>query len=114
MTKTILATYDGEVLRLHEPLPLPADTQVRVTIETPVTFSVRKGEPGSFIRALREANLEGPPDWSIRVMRCRFGIDVGEPYSFLRAARALAREKLVEGPPDWSSRLEEYMYGRGQ
>ena len=34
MTRTIEATFDGEVLLLDEPLDLEPNTRVRVTIET--------------------------------------------------------------------------------
>ena len=33
MSTTIKAVFDGEVLRPHEPIPLPPDTEVTVTIE---------------------------------------------------------------------------------
>lgn len=34
MTRTLEATFDGETLRLDEPLDLQPNTRVRVTIET--------------------------------------------------------------------------------
>lgn len=34
MTRTVEATFDGEALRLDEPLDLQPNTRVRVTIET--------------------------------------------------------------------------------
>ena len=34
MTRTLEATFDGNVLRLDEPLDLKPNTRVRVTIET--------------------------------------------------------------------------------
>jgi len=34
MTTTVPATYEGGVLKLRWPLPLPADSEVMVTVET--------------------------------------------------------------------------------
>jgi hypothetical protein len=60
MTKTIKAVFDGVTLRPEEPLELPPNTRVRVTIESlPAT-----GEAGSFLRAARNLKLTGPSDWS--------------------------------------------------
>jgi hypothetical protein len=63
MTKTLLATFDGEVLRPAEKLPLDPNTQVRITVELP-------GEPEnnlSFLDTALALNLEGPADWSEHV-----------------------------------------------
>ena len=47
MTKTILATYDGAVLRPAEPLPLPVNAQVEVTLNVPDEGpAVADGEQG--------------------------------------------------------------------
>jgi hypothetical protein len=35
MTTTVPATYNGGTLRLRWPLPLPAESEVMVTVETP-------------------------------------------------------------------------------
>lgn len=60
MTKTIEAVFDGETIRPDEPLELPPNTRVRVTIESlPAT-----GEAASFLRTARNLKLTGPPDWS--------------------------------------------------
>ena len=60
MTKTINAVFDGVVLHPEEPLELPPNTRVRVTIESlPAT-----AEPASFLRTARNLKLTGPPDWS--------------------------------------------------
>ena len=44
MTKTLGATFDGEVLRLDEPLDLKPNTRVRVTIETTADVPLRAPE----------------------------------------------------------------------
>lgn len=64
MTTTLYATFDGEVLRPDQPVPLAPNTRVRVTIETD-----KPEEPpaASFLRTAQELNLEGPPDWSARL-----------------------------------------------
>lgn len=64
MNATVRAVFDGEVLRLDEPLPLPPNTPVWVTIET-----TERAEPprASFLQTARSLALEGPPDWSSRL-----------------------------------------------
>jgi hypothetical protein len=63
MTTTVYAMFDGEVLRLDEPVPLAPNTRVRVTIET----EQPEQPPVSFLRAARSLNVDGPPDWSSRL-----------------------------------------------
>ena len=60
MTKSIEAVFDGLTLRPEEPLGLPPNTRVRVTIES----LPAPGEAVSFLRTARELKLTGPPDWS--------------------------------------------------
>jgi hypothetical protein len=60
MTKTIEAFFDGMTLRPDEPLDLPPNTRVRVTIESAATL----GTPGSFLDTARSLELSGPCDWS--------------------------------------------------
>lgn len=64
MTTTLDATFDGLVIRPDEPLALPPNTRLRVTLESlqPVA-----SEPGAFIRAALGANLPGPADGSSRL-----------------------------------------------
>lgn len=64
MSKTIEAVFDGEVLRPQEPLELPPNTKVRITIEESTTA---KPYSKSFLQTARSLNLEGPPDWSERI-----------------------------------------------
>ena len=60
MTKTLEAVFDGEVLRLAEPLSLKPNTRVRLTLE--VDESAEK--PKSFLQTARGLDLDGPADWS--------------------------------------------------
>ena len=65
MTKTLEAVFDGEVLRLIEPLSLEPNTRVRLTLE--VDESADEPTPKSFLQTARELDLGGPPDWSENV-----------------------------------------------
>ncbi len=64
MTQTLEATFDGQVLRLDEPLKLQPNTRVRITIEAEVPQAKRTR---SFLRTARSLNLAGPSDWSARI-----------------------------------------------
>ena len=68
-TTTLNATFDGAVLRLDEPLRLPPNTRVRITVEA----KERSGEEGSFLTTARSLDLEGPPDWSSRLEDYLYG-----------------------------------------
>lgn len=63
MTKTVRATFDGEVLRPEETLPLAPNTRVLITVETE---SAVVQSPRSFLDTARSLNLKGPADWSER------------------------------------------------
>jgi predicted DNA-binding antitoxin AbrB/MazE fold protein len=63
MTTTLDAIYDGEVLRLDEPIELEPNTRVRITIETSKPIIKKKR---SFLQTARSLNLQGPSDWSAR------------------------------------------------
>jgi AF2212-like protein len=69
MTKTIEALFDGTVLHPDEPLDLPANTRVRLTIETPTA----PGTPGSFLDTASALALSGPPDWSANLEAYLYG-----------------------------------------
>jgi len=60
MTKTVEALFDGLALRPDEPLEIPPNTRVRLTIEV----SAPPRPSGSFLRTARALALSGPPDWS--------------------------------------------------
>jgi hypothetical protein len=64
MTATLNAVFDGEVLRPEEPLALPPNTRVRITVETP---GHEERQTGSFLQTAEALKLDGPPDWSSRL-----------------------------------------------
>ncbi len=72
MTRSMTATFDGEVLRLDEPVDLEPNTKVRVTIETVESPSE---EPMSLLDTAASLNLEGPSDWSERFEEYLYGRD---------------------------------------
>ena len=76
------ATYDGQRLLLDEPLSLPPNTRVTVTVhvedpeaepvETALAVSAATAEDGkprrkSFANAVQRFRVRGPRDWSERV-----------------------------------------------
>jgi hypothetical protein len=65
MTTTIRAMFDGQVFRPDEPPDLPANTPVILQVQT--TDQDVKAEPYAFFKFARQANVEGPPDWSTNV-----------------------------------------------
>ena len=61
MTRTIEATFDGEVLLLDEPLDLKPNTRVRVTIETSDAPRISgKGSQGSLRELFGSVDLGNP------------------------------------------------------
>lgn len=64
--RDVYATFDGEVLRPDRPVELPANTRVRLTIESGEAAE----KPTSFLRTARSLQLDGPVDWSVR-LTCR-------------------------------------------
>lgn len=81
MTKTITAIYDGRDIRLDEPLPLPRDTRITVTVHTP--------DPDAEPNPLDAANVELPRS--------------NETF-----AEAVQRIR-IDGPADWSQRVDHYL-----
>lgn len=73
MTTTLYATYDGEVLRLEEPLSVDTGTRVRITLEA--VPPKKTGKPYSSLHAMLAANIDGPPDWSERIHQYLYGED---------------------------------------
>jgi hypothetical protein len=77
MTKTITATYDGRDIHPDEPLPLPRDTRITITVHAAETD--REPNPlaaadvelprtnETFAEAVRRIRIDGPADWSQRV-----------------------------------------------
>jgi hypothetical protein len=71
MATTIEATFDGRVFRPTEPVSLPPNTTVRLTVEP---LPVR---PTSFLRTARSLRLEGPPDWASNLDTYLYGEGAG-------------------------------------
>jgi Uncharacterized protein conserved in archaea len=64
MTKTLEATFDGEVFRPDEPVKLQPNTRVQIV----VTVKRENDEPPtSFLRVAESLHLQGPADWSSRI-----------------------------------------------
>jgi hypothetical protein len=78
MSTTIRATFDGEVIRPDEPLSLPPNTRVLITIET--TEEGGETPSASFLRTALSLELDGPADWSARLDHYLYGdkVDVDE------------------------------------
>lgn len=76
MSTTIRATFDGEVIRPDEPLSLPPNTRVLITIET--TEEEGGARPPSFLQTAQALNLEGPSDWSVRLDDYLYGDKVAD------------------------------------
>jgi hypothetical protein len=74
MVQVIEAMFDGTVLRPDEPLPLAANTRVRLTVET---LPVGDQRPRSFLSTARSMRLEGPPDWSAELDHYLYGGEGG-------------------------------------
>jgi hypothetical protein len=80
MTTTIEATFDGEVFRPTQPVPLEPNTPVKLTVETAVPpapedkVSDKTGKPYSFFDVARSLKIEdGPPDWSANIDKYLYG-----------------------------------------
>jgi hypothetical protein len=71
MATTIEATFDGRVFHPTDPVSLPPNTTVRLTVE-PI-----QGKPTSFLRTARSLGLEGPPDWASNVDTYLYGEGAG-------------------------------------
>ena len=69
MSKTLEAIFDGDVFRPDEPVGLPPNTRVRLTVES---AEAPERKPNSFLRVARSLELEGPSDWSTRLDDCLY------------------------------------------
>jgi hypothetical protein len=70
MVQTIEAVFDGHVLRPDAPLPIEANTRVRVTVET---LTQEETPARSFLQTARSLKLEGPADWSANLDEYLYG-----------------------------------------
>ncbi|MBD2356685.1 antitoxin family protein [Tolypothrix sp. FACHB-123] len=64
MSQKITAVFDGKVFYPTEPLALPANTRVRLSIEV---LPPQKQESVSFLATARSLQLSGPADWSTKI-----------------------------------------------
>jgi hypothetical protein len=79
MIKTMHATFDGTVLRPEEPLELPPNTRVLITVSAPDKAGATDV---SFLKTAEALNLGGPADWSERA----------DEYLYHPGFRALLKE----------------------
>lgn len=70
MTITLYATFDGEVLRPEEPVPIAPNTRVRLEIDAGPGDTVTRS---SFLRTAQALDLDGPPDRSSRMKAYLYG-----------------------------------------
>ena len=65
MTKTLVAAFDGTVLRPDEPLDIEPNTRVTITVESrsPDVADADTGDAWSVLHALA-GTYDGPADWS--------------------------------------------------
>jgi hypothetical protein len=65
MTRTVYGTvHDGEWVHLDEPMELPSNARVKITIES---GEPEPAEPSSFLDVVQGLKLDGPSDWSTRL-----------------------------------------------
>jgi hypothetical protein len=76
MTRTIEATYDGEVLRPDATLPIAPNTRVRVTVEVmaadPLVEEPDEQSP-SCLDVAASLQLDGPRDWARNLDKYLYG-----------------------------------------
>lgn len=61
VTATVDANFDGTVFRPLEPVALPPNTPVRLTVEV---LPAEPESPASFLKTAMAQKLNGPPDWA--------------------------------------------------
>lgn len=78
MTTTMYATFDGEVFRPEEPIPLEPNTRVRLTIGEELVLKRKMGEPGCFFRAAlaMAASADEPVEQPEPIGDTLFGDDI--------------------------------------
>ena len=69
LTKTVTAIWDGKLIHPDEPLPLPRDTRITITVhaEEPRENEDRDVGVSTFLDVALSLKICGPPDWSERV-----------------------------------------------
>ena len=61
MTESVAAIFDGKVFHPVEPITIPANTRVKISIEI---IPDNETPRSSFLQVARSLNLDGPPDWA--------------------------------------------------
>ncbi|MBD2520161.1 hypothetical protein H6G93_35510 [Nostoc sp. FACHB-973] len=64
MVQKITAVFNGKVFYPSEPIALPINTRVRISVEI---LPPGEHETVSFLQTARSLNLEGSPDWSANI-----------------------------------------------
>ncbi|MBD2413440.1 MAG: hypothetical protein KME52_29265 [Desmonostoc geniculatum HA4340-LM1] len=64
MVEKITAVFNGKVFYPSEPIALPINTRVRISVEI---LPPGEHETVSFLQTARSLNLEGSPDWSANI-----------------------------------------------
>ncbi|MDZ8025116.1 MAG: hypothetical protein RMY36_011820 [Nostoc sp. SerVER01] len=64
MVEKITAVFNGKVFYPSEPIALPINTRVRISIEI---LPPGEHQTISFLQTARSLSLEGPPDWSASI-----------------------------------------------
>ena len=70
MSKTLEATFDGQVFRPVETVDLEPDTRVQLVV---TVRDSSEEKPKSFLRTARSLKLKGPKDWSSRIEDYLYG-----------------------------------------
>ena len=80
MTRTITGTYDGRDIHPDEPLPLPRNTRVTLTLHSDELEKDADEDVGvsTFLDVALSLNVKGPPDWSARIDQYLYGVDDGK------------------------------------
>jgi hypothetical protein len=72
MTHVIPATFDGTTFHPEQPVAIPPNTRVLLTVEA-VACEPRLVKPTSFVDTALSLRIDGPSDWSSRVDHYLYG-----------------------------------------
>ncbi|WP_138505433.1 hypothetical protein [Nostoc sp. PA-18-2419] len=64
MIEKIIAVFNGKVFYPSEPIALPTNTRVQISIEI---LPPIEHQTVSFLQTARSLSLEGSPDWSTNI-----------------------------------------------
>lgn len=74
----IEATWDGSVFGPEEPVAIPPNTRVLLSVEIERPKPESKPESASFFEVALSLSIDGPPDWSARVDHYLYGPMIGD------------------------------------